>query len=147
MSPKVAGRVSVKQQPKLGPVDPEAYYSRRPVWRLANMHMNEPDECGWHRLDGGQLNSVHSKLVELERLTWKEILVRDRHRNHPISVNKLVASAQKTLEKTPFRGTDQVVSLQLSGTERVFGVMENEIFNVLWWDPDHKVCPAPQKNT
>jgi hypothetical protein len=144
--PKTANRVYTNTQPKLG-ADPEAYYGKRPVWRLGSMHMTEPDDCGWHLLNGDQLNDVHSKLVDFERLTWKEILVRDRHRNHLISVDKLEASARKALQKTPFRDSDQVVSLRLSGAERVFGVMENEIFNVLWWDPDHKVCPAPKRNT
>lgn len=111
------------------------------------MHMNEPDQCGWHLLDGVKASDVHSKLLNFERLTWKEILVRDRHWNHRITIDKLVPSAKKALAKTPFKDVDQVVSLRLTGKERVFGVMENEVFNVLWWDPDHKVCPAPKKQT
>lgn len=144
--PRTADRVYTKNEPKLG-ADPEAYFGKKPVWRLGNMHMREPDDCGWHLLDGDKLNDVHLKLVDFERLTWREILVRDRHRNHAISVTKLVPSARKALGKTPFKDSDEVVSLRLSGAERVFGVMENEVFNVLWWDPDHNVCRAPKKHT
>jgi hypothetical protein len=43
---------------------------------------------------------------------------------------------------------DEVTSLHLSGTERVVGVLEPRgVMHILWWDPDHGVCPSQKKNT
>lgn len=37
---------------------------------------------------------------------------------------------------------DDVVSLRLSGPERVFGYLDNGVLVLLWWDPIHQVCPS-----
>ena len=39
-------------------------------------------------------------------------------------------------------GLDDVVSLRLSGPERVFGYLDNGVLVLLWWDPLHQVCPS-----
>ena len=42
---------------------------------------------------------------------------------------------------------DELVSLHLSGIERVWGFRMHAVFHVLWWDPHHRVCPSLLKHT
>ena len=42
---------------------------------------------------------------------------------------------------------DQLRSLRRTGKQRVSLVLDRGIFNLLWWDPQHLVCPDKKKNT
>jgi hypothetical protein len=39
----------------------------------------------------------------------------------------------------------RIVSLRLSGKERIWDVMEAGVLTVIWWDPEHTVLPSPEK--
>ena len=41
---------------------------------------------------------------------------------------------------------DSVMSLGVTQIGRVFGIMDHNIMKVLWWDPDHLVCPVEVSN-
>ena len=42
---------------------------------------------------------------------------------------------------------EELYSLRLSGRSRVWGLKEAGIFWILWWDPNHEICPSYKKNT
>jgi hypothetical protein len=42
---------------------------------------------------------------------------------------------------------EDLVSLRLSARERVWGILAEGVLELLWWDPDHKVCPSLPRNT
>lgn len=96
---------------------------------------------GWHTLDGSTLLYIREKLAHFETMTWNEILIAAKKRNHSIAVADLSPEAQQRLEDLGL-GLDEVVSLRLSGPERVFGYLENGVLVLLWWDPEHQVCPS-----
>ncbi len=96
---------------------------------------------GWHTVDGQKLLDIREKLANFETMTWNEILVTAKKRNHSIAVADLSQEAQQRLEELGL-GLDEVVSLRLSGAERVFGYLDNGVLVLLWWDPDHQVCPS-----
>jgi hypothetical protein len=99
------------------------------------------DPFGWHRVDGTTLQYVRNRLAQFETMTWSEILVQAKKQNHSIEVTDLCKEARRRLEERRFL-LDEVVSLRLSGKERVFGYLENGVLVLLWWDPDHQVCPS-----
>lgn len=41
----------------------------------------------------------------------------------------------------------QLSRLRLGGKRRLYGFREDNVFYVLWWDPEHDVYPSPKKNT
>ncbi len=61
--------------------------------------------------------------------------------NHSINIGTITSAARQRLDAIGL-GLDEVVSLRLSGAERVFGYLDNGVFVLLWWDPDHQVCPS-----
>lgn len=99
---------------------------------------------GWDRLEKKVLNNILQKLKNFESMTWGEI---EGRRHHSISKDTLSRTAQKRLEEIHMDDVDEVFSLAMGGTERIFGVRERNIFKILWWDPDHQVCPSSKKHT
>jgi hypothetical protein len=74
-------------------------------------------------------------------MTWTEILVQAKKQNHSIKVEDICSTAQQRLEALGLL-LDDVVSLRLSGRERVYGYLENGVLILLWWDPLHQICPS-----
>lgn len=77
-------------------------------------------------------------------MKWSEI-VGDRH--HPIDVEQIIPEAQKRLEEIQNEDIDSLYSFAIGGKPRIWGIRDRNIFRVLWWDPDHEICPAPKKYT
>lgn len=136
--PRTAAKPTVSKIPVVAE-NPEAYHRQKPSWHFGKMQFVDP--FGWHALGAGVLEEICTKMGEFERLTWTEILVRDRRRNHSVPIDRLDSEAQKRLRKI---GLDMeiLISLRLSGPKRVWGVMRNGVLELLWWDPDHLVCPS-----
>lgn len=72
-------------------------------------------------------------------MRWSEILGRD---SHEMPVERLCTEAQQRLVTLKLDDTDRVLSLRVTGRERVFGVRMDEPVYLLWWDPNHEVCPS-----
>ncbi|MEO6195693.1 MAG: hypothetical protein ABIS20_21945 [Thermoanaerobaculia bacterium] len=103
--------------------------------------MDLVDPYGWHAVSAETLLSIREKLAHFETMTWNEILVTGKKRNHSIRVAAIASEAQQHLEEMGI-ALDEVISLRLSGAERVFGYLDNGVLVLLWWDPDHQVCPS-----
>jgi hypothetical protein len=119
-----------------------SYYSDHPSWRIGRMDFVDP--FGWHTVDSQKLEDIRSKLGQLETRTWGEILLRAKKQNHSVSIEILCKDAQDRLSEM-YKGhvdIDDLVSLRLSGRERVWGILDQGVFAVLWWDPEHAVCPS-----
>lgn len=104
--------------------------------------MELADPYGWHVLDRDTLSMIRERLRNLEALTWHEILVRDNYWNHEYEISRLGEDALRRLRELGQDDTDFIVSLRLGNFERVWGFRDNEILNLLWWDPNHQVYPV-----
>lgn len=116
-----------------------------PTWRIFHLEMCDP--FGWHILERAKLEEILGKLRDFERLTWNEILVRNKERNHSVPVIKLCKGARDRLQELKLDDVDELVSLRLSGAERVWGIRYSAVLSLLWWDPNHNVCPSLKKHT
>ena len=117
-----------------------------PSWRLAKIQFTSP--FGWHELIGADATDVCTKLAQLEQKTWKEILYgSDRYYYHQISCKHLCKEAQEQLADLALDDLELLVSLRLSSTQRVWGFLDHNVLNLLWWDPQHLVYPVQKKNT
>ena len=109
--------------------------------------MEMVDPCGWHRVDADTLKKIRERLANLESMTWREILVDGAKQNHFVTLNKLSNEARDRLEQIGQGDVDELVSLRITGKERVWGIMEVDVLKVLWWDPQHTIYPSPKKHT
>jgi hypothetical protein len=121
------------------------FFTMKPAWRVSMLEMCDP--FGWHLIVKEKVAEIRNKLGEFEKLTWREILVDQSNRNHAIQVDQLTKEARIRLAELGQDDVDEVISLRLSSRERVFGIKHVEALMLLWWDPDHRVCPAQLKHT
>jgi hypothetical protein len=62
-------------------------------------------------------------------------------------VDKLVPEARRRLIQLKLEDIDELLSLRLSGKQRVWGILSEGVAALLWWDPDHRICPSRLKHT
>jgi hypothetical protein len=124
-----------------------SYHDENPAWRIRRMDFIDP--YGWHKVDATLLSEIREKLSQFETQTWAQILVDAKKQNHSVPVNDLCRDAQVRLSGI-FKGpidVDDLLSLRLSGKERVWGILRKGVMEILWWDPNHLVCPSIKKHT
>jgi hypothetical protein len=96
--------------------------------------------------DSNHFCSVAGHLKSKQSQPWSEI--RGNHaRDHLISIAQLSKPAQDRLEYLGLDDFEELISFHFTGKQRIFGLKVGCIFQVLWWDPDHRVCPAPLRHT
>lgn len=149
MSPKRPKRVKVREEPKTEkvariPAIPDTG-KLNPSWQISILEMY--DSFGWHEIDRDTLNEIRKKISNFESMTWNEILVRDSHRNHFVAIPRICREAQDRLQELRLDDIDGVTSLRLSGLERVWGIRDGAVLKLLWWDPDHSICPSLPRYT
>ncbi len=105
------------------------------------------DPFGWHNIDGALLLFIWEKSASFESMVWSEILIVGKKFNHHVSTNDLCKEAKNRLEDLHLDDLEELLSLRLQGSGRVWGYVVNGIVTLLWWDPEHKVCPYLLKNT
>ena len=110
--------------------------------------------CRWEH-DGWQVDCkgvqyfvehVVIKLQTFETQTWQEILnasggkVEGKgNNNHFISADKLPTEERKVFIGAGYmRNFEKVFSLRLSAKERLIGVVDMNVFRVLWYDAFHR---------
>lgn len=141
--PKHKGSPSTSKEPRaLFGTDPMRL---PPAWQVSLMEMMTP--YGWRDIRPEKLREVREKLKDFESMTWHEILTASRHRNHPVSIDQLCKEARDRLEEIGQADIEELVSLRLSGPERVWGIRAENVLKILWWDPSHAVCPSLKKHT
>jgi hypothetical protein len=65
----------------------------------------------------------------------------------PIPVESFSPEAKKRLKEIDLDDYDGLWELRVSGKPRVWGILNHNIFYLVWWDPDHKVCPSHLRHT
>ncbi len=142
--PKTREIPSTSKQPKVAG-DPQDYYQKKPAWRISKMEFSDP--FGWHILDENGIFSILEKLANFETMTWGEILLVAKKQNHNVWVDELIKEAQDRLSEISLDDLDELTSLHLTGKGRVWGIIDQGVMNLLWWDPEHQVCPSNKKHT
>jgi hypothetical protein len=85
------------------------------------------------------------KLKSFESMTWQEI--EGPSGSHFIEVSQCAKDARDRLRALQYDDIDMLFSLRISGRARVFGIRERRILRILWWDPEHQICPSAKRHT
>lgn len=95
---------------------------------------------GWNKIkDSSILLTIQERLKNVETMKWPEI--ENRH-NHFIQVKNIGKEAKKRLREINLEDCDTLFSFRVSGKKRLWGIRDNEVLNILWWDPEHTVYPV-----
>lgn len=122
--------------------DPNSYYSKTPVWSFKNLD-NGYKKWGFVHVE--DLNAtVISKLKDYEGMTWGDIMKASGGRshgnnNHFENVSDLIPEAQQRWCELKLDEYDKVFSLRLTGEQRLYGILENGVLKIIWFDQMHEI--------
>lgn len=105
------------------------------------------DPFGWHQVDQPTIEKIRDRLKSFETMTWGEILNEGGKRNHLVKVIDLCKEAKQRLQVIQQDDLAELLSLGLTSRGRIWGVLENGVVRLLWWDPQHLVCPSHKQYT
>lgn len=114
-----------------------------PTWRFSSVDLD--GKWGWRNIDADTLIELRGKLSNLETMRWAEI-INNRH-CHAIKASVLCKEARDRLVEIQLDDTDELYQLSFSNKQRLFGVRHKQVFDLIWWDPEHTVYPVAKKNT
>ena len=83
-------------------------------------------------------------------MTWREILQQThdggKSKHHFLRYESLSGEAQMRLQSKKLEeASDSIFSFALTNLLRIIGIRDKEKFHVLWYDPEHKVCPSKRR--
>lgn len=147
-----------------------AYYKKVPSWRFSRADTDhprwsvkepheyvftDPDDPTGTRVDHTFSLSLDNDLIESlkdrETTTWSELLTQNGGRgrsggtnSHMIPIHKLTKEAQERATELNII-EDELLSLRITATKRVFGVLEDGALSVVWYDRNHEICPVASR--
>ena len=115
----------------------------RLVWQVSTI---DPDgEWGWAGIDCPYFfSNIWERMRNLETMTWGDILGRI---HHTVAVRNIIKPAQKRLQELGYDDREELVSFHLTGRQRFWAMRSGNFSYLLWWDPDHAICPSHKKHT
>lgn len=123
--------------------NPESYYAKAPSWRFSKADFDGE----WSPRAILREEAVFNRLVSFERQTWGGI-VTDKKNNHFIAPNQMIKAARKRIEELRYMEyADSLFSVRVGGRERLWGILADGIFYVVWYDQNHEICPSNLKHT
>lgn len=91
-------------------------------------------------MKGKQLGKVLKRLGEFEGMTFEQLTATGSHDLAPEAVSP---EAFKRLRKINLEdGADMLYSLRMDGRRRIIALRDLSAVYILWWDPEHEVCPV-----
>jgi len=123
--------------------DPSENLRKLPSWTI--QRIDRRFTYGWDTIPKREIwGDIIDKLKHFETMSWDSII---RNGSHNIEVNRLIPEAQGRLRELRLDDLEELFSLHLNGKKRIFGILENGILSILWYDPNHELCPSQKKYT
>lgn len=141
--PKCKKEPQQHKTPKAKLQDVEFAEGRPLAWRFSSSDKN--GAWAWNKLtDLSEHKEVIEKLHEFEGYNIRSLT---NTGSHPIPLCDLCENARKRLAEIQQDDNDELFSLRINGKKRLFCIQAGNIMKILWWDPNHTVCPSKKKNT
>ena len=124
--------------------NPDSYLSKNPAWIFSKHdHLHSK----WSlKYCNNLYEDIILKLKSFEGMTWDEINKQQHGKfgkssNHFVKIADLTKEAQKRIQILGIID-DVVYSLRLEGKLRLYGMLEDGIFNIIWYDKNHEIYPV-----
>ena len=106
-------------------------------------------DCPWNWAGASseKLLEIHKKLGDWEQRTWVQILNEDPSNQHSVELLSLCKEAEDRLREKKLDDFDSIFRFRFSGKERLWVIRNENVCYLLWWDPDHLVCPSAKSHT
>jgi hypothetical protein len=117
--------------------------SQTPLWAFRVVDLG--GRWCWSALQRDDILLVFDKLKSYESMAWAQI--EGPTGSHFVEVHKLSKPARERLVEIRQDDVDLLFSLRITGRQRVWGIRDGHVLRLLWWDPEHEVCPSHLKHT
>ena len=111
------------------------------AWRFSSI--DKEGEFAWPDIPA-TVNEIHKTLYDYDSMTWSEVKSKQCH---SISTQNLSDSAKKRLETIGKADAEKLFSFRVNAKARIIAIRDNNVAKLLWWDPEHQVCPSVLKHT
>lgn len=86
-------------------------------------------------------------LASFETMTFNEIFHQGGEPGKHYAPESLCKDAQDRLIELMYDDETRISRLRIGAKKRLYGFVRDDAFEVLWWDPEHEVCPSTLKHT
>lgn len=121
------------------------------AWRISRFDWDGP--WGVKALDDDSLHHlIRGACHHFESMTWAELLRASGgktkgNNHHYVPVKNLSKPAKDRLRDLQSDDLEELFSLRIDGTKRLYGVRDGRAFCALWYDPAHSICPSRKRRT
>ena len=117
--------------------------NRKLVWKVGGIDDNS--QWGWNQISCPDfLKNIWDKMRNFETMTWGEILGRN---HHAVAINDIIKPAKNRLEQLGYDDQAELISFHITGRQRIWAIRSGEEAFLLWWDPNHQICPSHLRHT
>lgn len=122
-----------------------------PAWMFDKIDRNGDFRFDINREDFDS-KEIMAKMISYSGMTWSKIIRQthddSRSKHHYLKINDLSKFAQDRLRTLGLEeDSDQIFSFAFNNKLRIIGLRERDKFHVLWYDPNHNVCPSFKRHT
>ncbi|MEK6277011.1 MAG: hypothetical protein AABM29_03245 [Actinomycetota bacterium] len=141
--PHHAANPKVVKQPARGVPDPDDVVKDKPIsWGFYFVDLG--GKWSWRDLDPEHAEELHRELSALEGKTLHELGRQKKVKEIPVAHMRL--AARQRLKQTGREEADTLYELRLPHKWRVWGLVEQAVFYLLWWDEFETACGHPPKD-
>ena len=113
------------------------------AWRFSSSDSKGPFSTT--NLTDHDRRAIWERMAAFEKMSQSELKAAGSH--HKVPLVRLSSEAKKRLEELEMDDLDGIWSFRISGLRRFWCIKEDNVYALLWWDPDHKVYPVGKKHT
>ena len=113
------------------------------VWRFSSFDSKGPFATA--NLTDQDRRTIWDRMAAFEKMSPSELKGAGSH--HKVPLILLPPEAKKRLEELELDDLGEIWSFRVSGKRRFWCIKDENVYALLWWDPDHKVYPVGKKHT
>lgn len=117
----------------------------RLCWRFT--HVDHGSRWDFRSVEPDLLCEILVKLAHCESMTLNEVRNTRKFLVEYDLPGKLCKEALDRLAVMRRDDMTKIHRLDFKGKQRLYGFLEGNVFNVVWWDPEHEIWPWVPRNT
>jgi hypothetical protein len=129
----------------------KSFWGKSPLWSFKYCDF---EYVKWCFAESDQIRGVLKKLKAYEHQTWGDICQALGKRNtlhHRVWATEMCTEAFKRIQELNLTKLefyrDSLFSFHLEGKNRLWGIINEGVYFIIWYDPNHEVYPVSKKFT
>lgn len=124
-------------------------------WRFSTLDRTFPQEGGWSAVGDTDLHRIVERIAALDDRSMTQVLAGSSTSQRYFTVygqttvdRGFSADAKRQLADRERDDATEIARIRIGSTKRLYAVKTPRgVFEMLWWDPDHKIYPTEPRNT